>query len=176
MPHHSAFAIPVASLDIMVIDDSDSMRRLYRTCLTSFGIANPRMFDSVLSALDAMADLPPDLVIVDWRMGPPSGIDFLTRMRSVDSGAACLTAAIMVTGHGSEAFVKRAMRAGAQQFLVKPVSPRLLYERINWLTMDGRELVRDGKHYVIEGVEERLKWHECFVAETPDQARDVVEL
>lgn len=163
----------------MVVDDSDSMRRLYRTCLTSFGIANPRMFDCGLAALDAMSELAPDLVIVDWRMGPPSGLDFLRSMRCVDRAAACLTAAIMVTGHGSEAFVKRAMRAGAQQFLVKPVSPRLLFERIAWVTNDARELVRHGKRYVVEGIEERLKWYEKSVEEavdTPVEVRDVIEL
>lgn len=176
VPHHSAFAVPVTSLDIMVVDDSDSMRRLYRTCLTLFGITSLRMFDSALGAFNKARKLPPDLIIIDWRMGPPNGLDFLRRLRSVDFPTTCLTAVIMVTGHASESFVKRAMRAGAQQFLVKPISPRLLFERIEWVTGDSRELVRDGGRFVIDGVDERLKWHEKSVAEAAAEAGHVVEL
>lgn len=174
--HHSAFAVPVTSLDLMVVDDSDSMRRLYRTCLTTFGITKLRMFDSANAALREIKNYPPDLIIVDWRMGPPNGLEFLHRLRSTDMTMACLTAAIMVTGHASESFVKSAMLAGAQQFLVKPVSPRLLYERIDWVTGDARELVQVGQRYVIEGVDERLKWHERSVAEPPEQSLDVIEI
>jgi len=174
--HHSAFAVPVTSLDLMVIDDSDSMRRLYRTCLTTFGITNLRMFDSAQTALSEIENYPPDLIIVDWRMGPPNGLDFLRRLRSSDMTMACLTAAIMVTGHASESFVMSAMRAGAQQFLVKPVSPRLLFERIDWVTSDARELVKVGGRYVIDGVDERLKWHERSVAKSPEPSLDVIEI
>jgi len=176
VPHHSAFAIPVASLDIMVVDDSESMRRLYRTCLTTFGISQMRMFDSARGALKDIENRPPDLIIVDWRMGPPNGLDFLRRLRCVEATSACLAAVIMVTGHASESFVMSAMRAGAQQFLVKPISPRLLYQRIDWVTGDDRELVRSGERYIIEGVENRLKWHERSVAEPSDDALDLVEI
>jgi len=160
----------------MVVDDSDSMRRLYRTCLATFGISKLRMFDSALAALKEIQNRPPDLMIVDWRMGPPNGLEFLRRLRSTEMTSACLTAIIMVTGHASEAFVIRAMRAGAQQFLVKPISPRLLYQRIEWVTGDDRELVRDGNRFVIEGVDERLKWHEKSVAEEAVDALDVIEI
>ncbi|MFV2092666.1 MAG: response regulator [Hyphomicrobiales bacterium] len=160
----------------MVVDDSDSMRRLYRTCLSTFGITNLRMFDSGLAALDEAKDHPPDLVIVDWRMGPPNGLDFLRRLRCAELGPVSFTAAIMVTGHASESFVKRAMRAGAQQFLVKPVSPRLLYERIEWVTGDARELVQQGKRFVIDGVEERLKWHERAETDSLTEALDIIEV
>jgi len=176
LSHHSAFAVPVTALDIMVVDDSESMRRLYRTCLTTFGITKLRMFDTALEALGEIDNRPPDLIIVDWRMGPPNGLDFLHSLRCTQMSSAYLTAAIMVTGHASESFVKSAMRAGAQQFLVKPVSPRLLYERIDWVTRDARELVPDGKRYVIEGVDDRLKWHEKSVAETPAETLDVIEI
>lgn len=176
VPHHSAFAVPVTSLDIMVVDDSESMRRLYRTCLTSFGITSLRMFDSGIVALDEAKSHPPDLVIVDWRMGPPNGLDFLRRLRGADFSLAGVAAAIMVTGHASESFVKRAMRAGAQQFLVKPISPRLLFERIEWVTGDGRELVQEGQRFVIEGVEERLRWHERAIAGPSAEAGEVVEV
>ena len=186
MSHHNAFAVPVQALDIMVVDDSESMRRLYRTCLSAFDISSPRMFESSRDALIEIESSPPDLVIVDWRMGPPNGLDFLRLLRSSVTGAGGLVAAIMVTGHASESFVKQAMRAGVQQFLVKPVSPRILYERINWVTNDSRELAQNGDRLIVEGVEERLKWHErsvgealrvdCDVPQEPQDDRDFFEL
>ena len=160
----------------MVIDDSDSMLRLFRTCLTAFGIPSVRMFNSGLEAMSAMRDLPPDLVLVDWRMGPLNGIELLRKMRRIDSPETCHIAVIMVTGHGSEPFVREAMLAGAQQFLVKPVSPRTLFDRISWVTEDERIMVQKGRRVAIEGVEERLSWRRSAIPPPPVRTEEYLEL
>lgn len=149
--------MPLTALDVMVVDDSESMRQLYRTCLTAFGVAAVRTHDSARDALAAARRTPPDLAIVDWRMGPPTGFDFLRRLRCTDMAPACLTTVIMVSGHASREFVEKAMLAGSQHFLAKPVSPRVLLERIEWVTEDERQLVRDGDRYVIDGIAEWLE-------------------
>lgn len=160
----------------MVIDDSDSMLRLFRTCLTAFGIPTVRMFNSSVEGLAAMRDMPPDLVLVDWRMATLSGIQLLRQMRRIDSPETCNIAVIMVTGHGSEHYVKEAILAGAQQFLVKPVSPRTLFDRINWVTEDQRIMVQKGRRFAIEGVEERLSWRRSVRPPAEKRHEDVIEL
>lgn len=164
LPNHSAFSVEMKYLDIMVIDDSEAMLRLYRTILSSFGIKSPRLYQSASDALEELHQQPADLILVDWRMGPPNGIEFVWRLRSAELYPVCLTSVIMVTGHASASFVKLAMRVGAQQFLVKPVSPRTLFERIDWVTSDDRELVKAGDQFVVDGIEDRLRWYERSIA------------
>ncbi len=176
LPHNSAFAVPIQSLDIMVIDDSDSMLRLFRTCLTAFGIPSVRVFNSSYEAMVAMRDNPPDMVLIDWRMGPMTGIELLHHMRRVENPETCHIAVIMVTGHGSANYVREAMLAGAQQFLVKPVSPRTLFDRIAWVTEDERIMVQKDRRFVIKGVEERLAWQRSAPPPREVRQEEIVEL
>jgi len=99
-----------------------------------------------------MLDHPPDLVITDWRMEPVNGLQFLHSLRHRTMGELAGTAVVMISGHASTQRVKQAMLAGANQFLVKPVSPAALLARLEFVVRDARRFVLNGNHYVVEGM------------------------
>jgi len=63
---------------------------------------------------------------------------------------------MIMSAHAQAGLVAEALRAGAHQVLVLPISASTLYRRLDWLVNDDRPFeLRDG-HYVVSGLEERL--------------------
>jgi two-component system chemotaxis response regulator CheY len=78
---------------------------------------------------EAARDYPlvkPDLVTMDITMPGMDGVDALKAIRASDPHARC----IMVTSHGQEAMVVRAIEAGAMGYVLKPVAKERLAEVI----------------------------------------------
>src|SRR5450432_3365789 len=101
---------------VLVIDDDAQMRgvltlylkRLGYTIVEAATIAEGR-------ALQAKED--PDLTLVDYQLPDGTAFDLLDSTRERDSGEAI----IVLTGLGTIDLAVRAIKAGAEQFLTKPV-------------------------------------------------------
>ncbi|HHK74526.1 MAG TPA: response regulator [Rhizobiales bacterium] len=148
MPRHIAYKLPLSSLDIVVVEDNQSMRQILHSMITAFGVSRLRVFSNGESALQEMPGDPPNLVISDWHMKPVNGYEMIRAMRHKDQPTLSLVPVIMLTGFASRSFVQKSFDAGVQQFLVKPVSPMALLKRIKWILMDDRELILQDEHYV----------------------------
>ena len=73
----------------------------------------------------------PDLVILDWAMPEMSGLDVCLALRA-DPATAGIPV-IMLTAKAQEAQVEQGFAAGADDYIVKPFSPRELVRRVEAL-------------------------------------------
>lgn len=105
----------MASKRILILDDEPNIRSSLRLVLEheGYSIATAGTIQEVL----AMKDWP-DAMLLDVRLPDGSGIDLLRQLRERDQ----LAPAIMVSGHGTIADAIEATRAGAYDFLEKPLS------------------------------------------------------
>src|SRR5690606_25533131 len=69
-------------------------------------------------ALSACRDAMPELILVDWNMPIVGGVEFLTALRSAKGGAE--PKIVFCTSENDVAHIARAMRAGADDYLLKP--------------------------------------------------------
>ncbi len=123
---------------ILIVDDDPVQRRLLETLVRRFGYAaeTADSGDAALKRLDPGAGAPVDLLILDLVMPDLDGMGVLTRLR--DRKQAVPT--IVQTAHGSIEAVISAMRAGALDFVVKPVGAERLQVSIkNALRVDALE-------------------------------------
>ncbi len=157
MPNQSALGLAVESLDVMVVEDARSMQSLVRSMLAGLGIERVRMMDSAEQAIQAMLGAPPDVVIANWRMEPTSGYQLLQTLRRKAMEPLCFIPFIMLSAHSTRALVEMAFRAGAHDFLAKPLAPNVLQQSLRRLVTDKRAFRLDGDAYVIDGVSERLE-------------------
>lgn len=137
-----------------MVNDALGLLKIVRPMLSGFGVARIRLYGDPKSALHSLLKDPPDLLLANDRMKPIDGSRFVRMMRHLDMGPLCFVPAVILSSWARRCTVERAFLAGAHQVLVLPVSPATLYRRIEWLLRDGRLMVREGRHYVIEGVEE----------------------
>jgi FixJ family two-component response regulator len=164
---------------IHVVDDDDSFREAVGRLLTNSGYL-VRGYSSTGEFLWRHPD-GPGCVLLDVHMPGPSGIDLQEAMRDymIDLPV------IFLTGHADVSLCVRAMKAGAVDFLQKPVEHETLLEAISRaLTRDMcSRTVRDYSHElhvrfgqlssrewdvfvrVIEGKANKVIAHEIGVAE-----------
>jgi two-component system cell cycle sensor histidine kinase/response regulator CckA len=132
-------------LDIMILDDSAEEAAAIRRKLRSVspGTYNVRASQSAEEVLKICREHPPDCLLLDLRMPELDGLGFLDRLireRGVDFPIVVLTA------YGDEGFAARALRLGAQDYLLKDqTSPELLRRAIE----HARERFRIGRELAL---------------------------
>ena len=123
---------------ILVVDDDPIQRRLLEATTRRFGyeVEAVDSGEAALARLQAADRAPVDCVILDLVMPDLDGMGVLDRMRQRGIAAP----AIVQTAHGSIEAVISAMRAGAIDFVVKPVGAERLQVSIkNALRVDALE-------------------------------------
>jgi DNA-binding NtrC family response regulator len=100
---------------ILIVDDEKNMRWVLGQALTPEGYEVVEAADGK-EALAAVAELQPDIMVLDHRMPAPDGMEVLRRLRA--QGATFPI--IMLTAHGNVATAVEAMKAGATEYLTKP--------------------------------------------------------
>lgn len=115
---------------VLIVDDDADIRDLIAFKLESAG--HDVYVESDGEAGIAAAELlRPDVMVVDWMMPRLSGLDVCRRVRAREELAR--TGLILLTAKGQEADVQRGFAAGADDYVVKPFSPRELVSRIQAL-------------------------------------------
>ncbi|BAY20623.1 multi-sensor hybrid histidine kinase [Calothrix sp. NIES-2100] len=117
---------------LLIVDDSPEDRELYQRYLKRDREYAYNILEATLGqqGLELWAKHQPDVVLLDYRLPDLNGLEFLNRLQS-STQKSCLPV-IMVTGEGNEAIAVQAMKAGAQDYLVKEqITPERLQLAIN---------------------------------------------
>lgn len=131
------------SSSVLIVDDEEYVRDSLAEVLRAEGYET-RTAASVAQALDVVKEDLPRVVLTDLRMPNASGIDLLQELRAIG----CEAPVIMITGVGSIAEAVSAMKAGAFDFLQKPIAPEQLVVQIERAATHAR-LVEE-VHYLRE--------------------------
>ena len=117
---------------VLVADDDPDIRELVELKLSSAGYDVLTVADG-RAALDALLTRPLDLAVLDVMMPVLSGTDVLRALRDRTSDSAPAvwpTKVILLTAKAQEADVEAGFALGADDYVVKPFSPRELLSRV----------------------------------------------
>ena len=114
-------------MNILLVDDSKTMRNIQKKSLAALGEVTFAEAGDGVEALAVIAQTPTgfSLILVDWNMPNMSGIDLVTKVRQTDR----TTPMIMVTTESEKQRVLDAIKAGANNYVVKPFTPEGLVEK-----------------------------------------------
>lgn len=106
---------------ILVVDDSSLVRLYYRSALEKAGFAVEQAINGI-EAMEKVLSQTFDLVIVDVNMPRMDGFSFLRSLRSDDDANVAALPALMISTESKQQDMLAATAAGANFYLVKPVS------------------------------------------------------
>jgi CheY-like chemotaxis protein/nitrogen-specific signal transduction histidine kinase len=116
----------LAGANVVVVDDEPDARELIGTILKHFG-ASVRMAASASEAYDLVVGSPPHVLVSDIAMPAQDGYQLIAKIRGHASEAVNKLFAIAVTAYATRQDRERAIAAGFQRHLAKPVeAPELV--------------------------------------------------
>ena len=121
----------------LVVEDDDDARILVARTLADAG-ASVRDVTDVQSAIDALGTFAPDVLVSDIGMPQSDGYDLIRRVRALGYGADRCPA-IALTAFAREEDGLRALSAGYQVHLAKPIYPRHLVSVASRVLEDARK-------------------------------------
>ena len=116
---------PQSDAVIAIVDDDPSVRRGLQRLIRSMGW-QVEAFGSAQEFLDRSSSIAPNCLVLDLQLPGLSGLDLQKRMAE----AGLEIAIVFLTGHGDIPASVRAMKAGAIEFLTKPVDEQELLKAI----------------------------------------------
>jgi len=116
------------NIKILVVDDFATMRKVLRNLLKQAGYENIIEAEDGVTALRTLKSQKIDFVISDWNMPNMTGIELLKAVRA-DSDLATMPF-LMVTVEALQDNVIAAVKAGVNNYLVKPFTAEVLNEKI----------------------------------------------
>lgn len=148
-------SLDLAGYRVAVVDDNRNFRELLRTMLRAFGV---RRVDSLAEPDDVVPFLCQnyvDLVFLDLVMPGMDGIQLAREIRHKAGIAKRAMPIVLVTGQASRATVVKAVAAGIDDIIVKPVSPQTILRRSRRLLLKPPNYVAGLDGYFGPDVAER---------------------
>ncbi|MDQ5985476.1 MAG: Chemotaxis protein CheY [Syntrophus sp. SKADARSKE-3] len=140
------------TFNILIVDDSYSMRSVIRKIINLSGIKTDKTYEAQngLEALDVLSQNWVDVIVSDINMPEMNGIELIKRLKQDDLFKEIPV--IFVTTEGSLERIQEARDAGAGGFLKKPFLP----EELRKLLCDLVGISDDGEYKQGEGEDDSL--------------------
>ena len=129
-----SFPLDFASISFLIVDDQPFTRRLVRTMLHGFGSREVYEAASGAEALELAHGTMPNIIITDLIMPDFDGVRFI-KMVKAPSAATCRIPIIVLSGYLTKTATLAVNESGADELLVKPVSPKALYEHVSRIVL-----------------------------------------
>ena len=117
----------------LVIDDSKSIRTILAKILIGLGFAVDEASNG-LEALDVVKKEKVDLALVDWNMPGMDGREFIQEVRK--NSAYKNMRMIMVTTETTITKVEEALKAGADEYIMKPFTREIIIDKLALVGMN----------------------------------------
>jgi two-component system chemotaxis response regulator CheY len=127
--NRSSLPLDFSRTSFLVVDDQPFSRRLVLSMLLGFGSREVYESENGVEAFELARSMTPNIIITDLVMPIFDGLRFIKMVKDVQSPVH-KTPIIVLSGYLTKAAALMVRNSGADELLVKPVSPKSLYEHI----------------------------------------------
>ena len=115
-------------MKFLLVDDSRTMRNIWKKVLSSLESSEIVEAGDGVEGLNAIKESGPvDMMLVDWNMPNMDGLSMVKKVRETDKA----TPIIMVTTEAEKPRIIEAIKAGVNNYVVKPFTPDALLGKID---------------------------------------------
>jgi len=142
---------------ILIVDDEEEIVRTVRAYLNNEGFKTYAAYDGE-QALRAWEEKQPDLIVLDLMLPKLSGIDVTKEIRKKSN-----TPIIMLTARAAESDRIVGLELGADDYIVKPFSPRELVARVRAVLRRIEGMGSEAEHIITGELKISLKTREVRI-------------
>lgn len=126
---------------VMILQNNSTEVDILAQVFQGFGVKGTRKCTSVEDAEVLVRHTQFDLLVIDAEMPNGGGFNLVQSLRRMQKSPNRLAPVILVSGHTPHKSVLRARDCGANIVVTKPITPKVLFDRIIWLVKDARSFV-----------------------------------
>ena len=126
----------------LVVDPDKHYRSILRSVLRNYGCGHIEDAGSVQQAFELIPCFEPDIIFVEYSLPDLSGLEFVRLVRSAGFLPRYDYPIVLMTSFARKSMVIKAAKSGADAFVLKPIQPSIIYERLQPL-LSGRRSVFD---------------------------------
>ena len=118
-------------MKILIVDDSSTMRRIIGNVVMQLGFTRDNFEEAEdgVKAWKLLSEVHYDVILTDWNMPNMNGLELVKKVRS--EGTHQKTPIIMITTEGGKSEVITALKAGVNNYIVKPFNAEVLKEKLD---------------------------------------------
>ncbi|MBF0505285.1 MAG: chemotaxis response regulator CheY [Nitrospirae bacterium] len=131
------------TIKVLVVDDFPTMRRIVKNLLKQLGFENIDEAEDGTQALQRLKGGNYGLVISDWNMPNMEGIELLRNVRKEADPLKSIPF-LMVTAEAEKEKVIEAIKAGVDNYIVKPFTAEILKEKLEKIADKKKSLKAGG--------------------------------
>jgi two-component system, chemotaxis family, chemotaxis protein CheY len=114
------------SLNVLVADDSSTMRKIIIRSLQAIGVPDATEAKDGEEAISLFKQGGIDMVLTDWNMPGKTGLDVIREIRAQNTNVPI----IMITTEAEKRRVLEAIQVGVSDYIIKPFEPEKLREKL----------------------------------------------
>ena len=145
---------------ILVVEDEEDIRDLIHFTLFKENY-EVKVSEGGNEAISLYKDFEPDVLLLDIMMPDKSGLEILEEINEIDPEVAC----IFVTAKDDEMDQVKGLEIGADDYITKPFSPKVLAARVNSLIRRKKSKSKDISEICLEGLTLNLTTRKFFIEE-----------
>lgn len=127
--------------NILLVQGSTAELDILGQMFVGFAVKTIRKCQSIEEADEAIRRAVFDLIIVDADMPENAGLDFIAALRRMPENGNRLAPVLVTCGHTARGLIRRTIDCGANFVVAKPITPKIMFDRVIWLARDEREFV-----------------------------------
>lgn len=113
---------------VLIVDDSRSMRMILRRMMVEIGHTDICEAEHGVQALSHLDSFEAELALVDWNMPVMNGLEFVEAVREARQFDRMKV--MVVTSESSARIVYDALKAGADEYAMKPVTREVIEDKL----------------------------------------------
>lgn len=133
--------ISLERISFLLVDASQVSLDIMGQVLSGFGVRTVMKAHTVDQAKSLITRQGADFILLEAHLSGASGFDLLRWVRREAGEPTRFCPAVVVTADTSDSIVRRARDTGAHFLVAKPITPKVLLDRIFWIARENRPFI-----------------------------------
>ncbi|HVY33256.1 MAG TPA: response regulator [Caulobacteraceae bacterium] len=142
MPVSPNSIINLSAASVLLVEPTNQGMDILSQICFGFGVRSPHRCFSAADAQEFLAKIPVDLIICEAELQDKGGYELIRWLRRSELDPNAKTSTVLISGHTPLRNVIHGRDCGANAVVVKPLTPKILLDRIIWLAADKRDFVQ----------------------------------